>query len=91
MKTIKLDNNELVQVSNEIYKIDGETGLYRKINGLDGHQELGWHWKGGWNCFIAVSMCYDGVDRSSAYKGVQLTRVSEYHTHPLNHYCKNNR
>lgn len=85
MKTIKLNNGRIVQVSYEIYQISGISGLFRKISGLDGHEELGYHRVPGYNCFIPIGMCYDGADYYDAYKGFHKDRVCEYHTHPLNH------
>jgi hypothetical protein len=66
------------------------TALWRKIGGLWGHSEIGWHadQSEGWNCYIPLALCYDGVNRNnkvySIYCGIHKSYVRILNTHPLN-------
>jgi len=61
MKNLVLKDGTIVQVSKELYRTTTDAGLWRKINGLEGHKELGWHPKIDWVCLIQDRLCYNGV------------------------------
>lgn len=60
MKTITFSNGKTVQVSEELYRTRFDPGLFRKIAGLFGHLELGWHPNPYWVCLVADDNCHDG-------------------------------
>lgn len=57
MKTIKIHNGAIIEVSEELYTTTTDPGLYRKVSGLEGHTELGWHPHPDWITLIADATC----------------------------------
>lgn len=67
--------------------------LWRKISGCFDNPEIGWHPQKseGWSCYIALTLCYNGVDikkeenRWCIYYGLHNSTVRKLNNvHPLN-------
>lgn len=62
--------------------------LWRKISGLNGNPEPGYHFSPGWSCYIPLALCYSGVKTAlgsaDLYCGIEDRLVEVFKTHPLN-------